>query len=44
MYLTNFWQPTVHVQQHIFKKVRSSRLYASFGIFYIQIGQLFEAQ
>ena len=48
IYWTNFWQPTVHVQQSIFEKtliqVGSSYLYASFGTFYVQIGQLFEAQ
>ena len=47
MYWTNFWQPTVHVHQNIFEKtlieVGSSRLYASFGSFCVQIGQLFEA-
>ena len=44
MYWTNFWQPTVHVQQNIFKKtlieVGSPHLYASFGTFCPQIGQL----
>ena len=48
MYWTNFWQPLVQVQQNIFEKtvieVYSSHLYASFGTFYVQIGQLFEAQ
>ena len=48
MIWTNFWQPTVHVQQNIFEKtlidVGSSHFYASFGSFYVQIGQLFEAQ
>ena len=35
MYWTNFWQPTVHVEQNILEKnlivVGSSHLYASFG-------------
>ena len=48
MYWTNLWQPYVHVQQNIFEKtlilVGSSHLYASFGTFYVQISQLFEAQ
>ena len=48
MYWTNFWQPTAHVQQNIFEKTLieacAPRLYASFGTFYAQIGQLFEAQ
>ena len=48
MYWTNFWQPTVHIQQNIFEKtlieVGSSHLYPSFGTFCVQIGQLFEAQ
>ena len=45
-----FLQPPVrvHVQQDIFEKtvieVQSSHLYASFGSFYVQISQLFEAQ
>ena len=37
MYWTNFWQPTVRVQQNIFEKtfikVGSSHLYASFDTF-----------
>ena len=41
-------QPTVHVQQNTFEKtlieVGSSHLYASFGTFCVQIGQLVEAQ
>ena len=50
MYRTNFWQPNIHVQQNIFEEtlieVGSSRthLYASFGTFCLEIGQLFEAQ
>ena len=48
MYWPNFWQPTVHVQQNIFEKavieVCSPHLYASFGTFCVQVGQLFEAQ
>ena len=48
MYWTNFWQPTVLVQQNVFEKNliidSSPHLYASFGTFYIQIGLLFEAQ
>ena len=48
MYLTNFWQQTVHVQQNIFEKtlteLGTSHLYASFGTFWVQIGQLVEAQ
>ena len=47
MYWTNFWQPTVHVKQTIFEKtlieVCRTHLYASFGTFCVQIGQLFEA-
>ena len=48
MYWTNFCQPTVRVQQNIFEKtlieVGSPHIYASFGTFHVQIGQLFEAQ
>ena len=48
MYWTNFWQPTVHVQQNIFEKtlikIGSSHLYASFGTFCVQIGQFLESQ
>ena len=48
MYLTNFWQPIIHVQQNIFEKilieVDSSNIYASFGSFCVQIGYLFETQ
>ena len=48
MYWTNFWQPTVHVQQNICEKtlieVGRAHLYASFGTFCVQIGQLFESQ
>ena len=48
MYWMNFWQPTVHVQQNIFEKtlkeVGSLYLWASFGTFFAQIGQLFKAQ
>ena len=43
-----FWQPTVHLQQNIFKKtlieVESSHFYASFGTFCTQIDQLFEVK
>ena len=45
MYWTNFWQPTAHVQQNIFEKTLieaySPHLYASFGTFCVQSGQLF---
>ena len=45
MYWMNFWQPTVHVQQNIFEKtlkeVGSLYLWASFGTFCAQIGQVF---
>ena len=41
---TIFWQPTVHAPQNIFSKVCTSHIYASFGTFCVQIGQLFEAQ
>ena len=45
MHWTNFRQPIAHVQQNIFgkthKEVRSPLLYASFGTFCVQIGQLF---
>ena len=48
MYWTNLWQPTVHVQQNVFEKTQiegcSPHLYASFGTFCVQIGQLFAAQ
>ena len=48
IYWTNFWRPTVHVQQNIFEKtfieVCSLHLYASFGTFCAQKGLLFEAQ
>ena len=48
MYWTNFWQPTVHAPQIYFEKTLikagSSHLYASFGTFCVQIGQLFEVQ
>ena len=48
MYWTNFWQPSVYIHQNIFEKtiieVCNSHLYASFGNFCDQIGQLFEAQ
>ena len=48
MYWTNFWQPTIHAPQNIWEKtvieVGSPQLYASFGTFCAQIGQLFEAQ
>ena len=48
MYWTDFRQPTVHFQQIIFEitfiEVGSSHLYASFGTFWVQIGQLVEAQ
>ena len=46
MYWTNFWQSSVHVHQNIFERtlveVFNSHLYASFGTFCAQIGQLFE--
>ena len=48
MYWTNIRQPTVHVQQNIFGKtlieVCSPHLYASYGTFCVQIGQLVTAQ
>ena len=48
MYWTNFRQPTAHLQQDIFEKilieVGSLHLYASFGTFCVQIGQLFAPQ
>ena len=48
MYWTNFWQSTAYVQQNIFEKtlveVGGPHLYASFGTFCIQIGQLFATQ
>ena len=48
MYWTNFWRPTINVQQDIFEKtliaVGSSHLYASFGTFCVQIDKLCEAQ
>ena len=48
MYWTNFQQPSAHVQQNIFGKtlieVCSLHLYASFGTFCVQIGQLFAPQ
>ena len=48
MYWTNFRQPTALIQLNIFGKIPtevcSPHLYASFGTFYAQIGQLFEAQ
>ena len=43
MYWTNFWQPTVCVQQNVLEKtlieVCSPHLYTSFGTFCVQIGQ-----
>ena len=48
MYWTIFWPSTVQEQQNIFEKapieVGSSHLYASFGTFYVQIGQFWETQ
>ena len=48
MYCTNFRQPTAHVQLNIFGKtlieVYSLHLYASFGTFCVQIGQLLVPQ
>ena len=48
MYWTNFRQPTAYVQQDTFGKtlieVGNLHLYASFGTFCVQIGQLYEAQ
>ena len=48
MYWTNFCQPTNHVKQNIFEQTLikdiSLSLYASFGTFCFQIGQLFESQ
>ena len=48
MYWTNFRQRTTHVQPNIFGKtlieVCSLHLYASFGTFCVQIGQLFAPQ
>ena len=46
MYWTNFWRPTIHVQQKVFEKPYIvhciTHLYTSFGTFCTQIGQLFE--
>ena len=48
MYWTNFCQPTNRVKQNIFEQTLikdvSLSLYASFGTFCIQIGQLFESK
>ena len=48
MHWTNFWHHTVHAPQNIFEKtlieVGISHIYASFGMFCVQIGQLFEAR
>ena len=48
MYWTNSCQPTVRIQQNIFEQtlieVGNLHLYASFGTFCVQIGQLFESQ
>ena len=48
MHGTNFWQANVHVEQNIFQKnlieICSPHLYASFGTFCVQIGQLFAAK
>ena len=48
MYWTNFWQPTAYVQQNIFEETIiegcNPYLYASFGTFCVQIGQLFASQ
>ena len=47
MYRTNFRQPTAHVQQNIsgktLKEMCIPHLYASFGTFWVQIGQLCES-
>ena len=44
----NFWQPTAHVKQNIFENTLveacSPNLYASFGTFCVEIGQLCETQ
>ena len=46
--LNEFFEPTVRVKQKIFEQtlveVGSVHLYAFFGTFCVQIGQLFEAQ
>ena len=48
MYWMNFCQPTNRVKQNIFEQTLikdvSLSLYASFGTFCVQIGQLFESQ
>ena len=48
MHWTKFCQPTVRVRQNTFyqtlKEIGSLHLYASFGTFCIQIGQLFKSQ
>ena len=48
MYWANFRQPTAHLQQDAFGKtlieVGSLHVYASFGTFYVQVGQLFAPQ
>ena len=45
--LRMYWT-TVHAKKNIFEKtlieIDTSHLYASFGTFYVQIGQLFEAE
>ena len=47
-YWTNFWQPTIHVQQNIFEntsvEVCNSHLHASFGTFCVKICQFVAAQ
>ena len=48
MYWTNFWQPTAYVKQNIFENALieacSPNIYASFGTFCVEIGQLCETQ
>ena len=48
MYWTNFWQPSVNVEQNTFEKtlikVGSAHIYVYFGTFCVQIVQFFEAQ
>ena len=48
MYWMNFCQPIIRLQQNIFEQslieVGSLHIYACFGTFCVQIGQLFEAQ
>ena len=48
MYWMNFCQPIIRLQQNIFEQslieVGSLHIYACFGTFCVQIGQIFESQ